>query len=161
MNTTSEVDHKIIRKQQFLVMGTLTRIKPGTESGEKFASIWSEFEAYDERIKPHSTDQMHYGVSFPAIDGVCIDYVAGMAVMPVQTIPYGLVVRKVPANTYTVFACPVPGIGQTYQYIFGEWRFKSNCQIDNSAPAFEQYPPASDAETHVLIHIPIREKHMK
>jgi AraC family transcriptional regulator len=149
---------EIIRRQKFLVMGTLTRIAPGTESGDKFGSIWSEFEAHREQIKPHSTDQEYYGISFAPGDDGGFDYVAGMAVLPVQTTPTGLVVREVPAATYAVFACAVAAIGSTKQYVFTEWRSKSGYQVDTAAPAFERYPPANDTRSPVLICIPVREQ---
>ena len=161
MNTSSGIEPRIVRREKFLVMRTMTRIQPGTESGEQFASIWNGFETHRERIERHSTDQKYYGVSLPTADEGRFDYVAGMAISPVQAIPDGLVVREVPAATYAVFARPVAAIGQTYHYIFGEWRSSSSHQIDNSAPAFEQYPPASNVEVPVLIHIPIHENQAK
>lgn len=161
MNTPLNTEPKIIRRERFRAMGTLTRITPGTESGEKFASVWSGFEGHREGIKPHSTDQKYYGVSFPTAYEGRFDCVAGMAIPPVQTIPEGLVVREVPAATYAVLACPGAAIGQTYGYIFGEWRSAADCAVDRSAPAFEQYPPASETNSPVLIHIPVRENQAK
>jgi len=158
---SGSTEPKIVRREKFLVMGTLTRIAPGTETGEKFASIWSEFEAHRGRIQPHSTDQKYYGISFASPDEAGFEYLAGMATSKVQAIHTGLVIREVPAATYAVFACPAPAIGPTKRYIFGEWRSQSGCQVDNSAPAFEQYPPAEDTESPVLIHIPIREAQVK
>lgn len=156
MDTPTNTEPKITQRDEFLVMGTLTRIAPGTESGEQFAAIWNGFEERREQIESHSTDKKYYGVSFATSEAGRFDYVAGMAVTPVENIPDGLVVRQVPAATYAVFACPVQSIGQTYGYIFGEWRSNSRYQIDNSAPSFEQYPPAADAQSPVLIHIPVR-----
>jgi predicted transcriptional regulator YdeE/ketosteroid isomerase-like protein len=137
-------------------MGTLTPITPGAESGATFEAIWKEFEACRSQVEPHSTDKKYYGVSFAAGREGCFDYLAGMAVSRVQKPPAGLVVREVPAATYAVFASPVEAIGETKRYIFGEWRSESLGPIDSSAPAFEQYPPAADTESFVLIHIPMR-----
>jgi len=158
MNTSSNTEPAILRRERFWVMGTLTRISPGSESGEKFVAIWNDFETLQEQIIPHSTDRKYYGVSFLTAEAGRIDYVAGMAISPVQTVPEGLVVREVPAASYAVFACPASEIGPTYRYIFGEWRAKAGHPIDGSAPAFEQYPPAEDTQSPVLIHIPVREK---
>lgn len=158
MKTPATIEPTIIQRDAFLVLGTLTQITPGTESGEKFAAIWQGFEAFREQIKSPSTDQKYYGVGFAAAGDGPFDYLAGMAIMPVQTVLEGLVVREIPAATYAVFACPVMEIGPTYGYIFGEWRAKSGCQVDTAAPAFEQYPVAEDAASPVQIHIPIRAK---
>jgi len=65
---SASTEPKIVRREKFLVMGTLTRIAPGTESGEKFAAIWNEFEAHRGRIQPHSTDQKYYGISIATPD---------------------------------------------------------------------------------------------
>jgi predicted transcriptional regulator YdeE len=158
MNTSPTTKPTIIQREALLVLGTLTQITLGTESGEKFAAIWQGFEAFRERIKSQSTDQKYYGVSFAPADDGCFDYLAGMTTTPGQTVPERLVVRKIPAATYAVFSCPVAEIGQTYGYIFGEWRAKSGYQVDTAAPAFEQYPPLEGPVSPVLIHIPIREK---
>lgn len=155
MNTKPAIGPKIIQRGRFLVMGTLSQITPGTESGEKFGAIWSGFEAHRDRIKTVSTDQKYYGVSFPTAGEDGFDYLAGMAITPVQATPAGLVVREVPAATYAVFACPVAAIGQTKHYIFGEWCSKSRFRVDTSAPTFEQYPPAEDTASPVLIFIPV------
>jgi predicted transcriptional regulator YdeE len=151
------MEPEILRREKFLVMGTLTRLEPATESPEKFGAIWSDFEAHHEEIQRHSTDRRYYGVSFSAGQDGCVDYLAGMATAPVETIPEGLVVREVPAARYAVFKCPVQAIAQTYGYIFGEWRGTSAHEIDSSAPTFEEYPPVGDTQSPVLIHIPIRE----
>lgn len=151
----------IVRREGFLVMGTVTRRKPGTEGPETFVSAWNEFETHRQRIERHSVNSKYYGVSFAAGADGSFDYLTGMAVRPVAQPPEGLEVRAVPAATYAVFACPVQSIGQTYQYIFGEWRAQSGCATDDAAPAFEEYPPAADTSAPVLLHIPIREDHAK
>jgi predicted transcriptional regulator YdeE len=156
LNTRSGTGPRIVQRERFPVMGTVTRIMRGTENEKTVAALWKDFEAQHERIRPHSTDPRFYGVRFPTAEEGRFDYLAGMAITPPQTIPGGLVVREVPAATYAVFACPVAGIGQTYRHIFGEWRSASGYQIDNSAPAFEQYPPAEETASPVQIHIPIR-----
>jgi predicted transcriptional regulator YdeE len=70
-------------------------------------------------------------------------------------------VREVPAATYAVFACAVQSIGRTYAYIFGEWRSTSGQEIDPAKFVFEQYPPATETDAPVLIHVPIREQQTK
>jgi predicted transcriptional regulator YdeE len=134
------------------------RSRPAAKAARSSLPSGRGFETFRERIKFQSTDQKYYGVGFAAAGDGPFDYLAGMAIMPVQTVLEGLVVREIPAATYAVFACPVMEIGPTYGYIFGEWRAKSGCQVDTAAPAFEQYPVAEDAASPVRIHIPIRAK---
>ena len=151
----------IVRREGFLVMGTLTRRQPGTERPETFVSAWNEFETYQQRVQRHSVNSKYYGVSFTAGADGSFDYLSGMAVQPGAETPEGLEVRVVPAATYAVFTCPVQSIGQMYRYIFGEWRVKSGYATDDATPAFEEYPPATDTNAPVLLHIPIREEHAK
>jgi predicted transcriptional regulator YdeE len=151
----------IVRREGFLVMGTVTRRTPGSDRPEVFEAIWSGFETQQQSIKRHSVDSKYYGVSFAAGPDESFDYMAGMAVGPVAETPQGLEVREVPAATYAVFACPVQSIGQTYRYIFSEWRAESGYEIDNATPAFEEYPPATAANAPVLLHIPIRADHVR
>ncbi len=151
----------IIHHERFLVMGTVTRRKPGTERPETVAAIWNEFETHHEKIRLHSVDSKYYGVSFGAAQDGSFDYLAGMAVGQVGETPAGVQFREVPAATYAVFACGVQSIGQTYGHIFGEWRSTSGYEIDPTRFVFEQYPPAGETNAPVLIHIPIREKQMK
>jgi AraC family transcriptional regulator len=152
---------EIVGREGFRVMGTVTRRKPGADRPETFASIWSNFEKHHESIKCHMVDSKYYGVSFPVGPDGSFDYMAGMAVRPVEEIPEGLEVREVPAATYAVFGCPVQSIGQTYRYIFDEWRAGAGCETDDAKPAFEEYPPATETNGTVLLHIPIREDHVK
>jgi len=142
-------------------MGTVTRRKSGAERPETFTAIWNEFETHREKIRLHSVDSKYYGVSFGAADDGSFDYLAGMAVGRVAAAPAGVQVREVPTATYAVFACVVPSIGQTYGYIFGEWRAASGYELDPTKCAFEEYPPAAETNSPALIHIPIREKQMK
>lgn len=151
----------IVRRESFLVMGTVTHRKPATDRPEMFAAIWNDFEAHHESIKQHSVKSKYYGVSLAAGPDGSFDYMAGMAVKPVKEIPEGLEVRAVPAATYAVFACPVQSIGQTYRYIFAKWLAESGYETDSATPAFEEYPPATDTNAAVLIHIPIRANHVK
>ena len=151
----------IVRREGFLVMGTVTRRQPGTERPETFVSAWNEFETYQQRVQRHSVNSKYYGVSFAASEDGSFDYLTGMAVQPGVETPEGLEVRVVPAAVYAVFTCPIRSIGQTYRYIFGEWRAKSGYATDATAPAFEEYPPGTDPNAPVLLHIPIREDHAK
>ena len=142
-------------------MGTVTRRNSGTERPETFTAIWNEFETHHEKIRLHSVDAKYYGVSFGAAPDGSFDYLAGMAVGRVGEVPAGVQVREVPAGTYAVFACGVQSIGQTYNYVFGEWRLTSGYEMDPTKSAFEQYPPAVETNAPVLIHIPVRDKQMK
>lgn len=152
------MEPRILSRDSFTVVGTLTRVTPESESSEKYGLIWKDFESYHNQIKPHSTDKAYYGVNFATGEEGVFDYIAGMAVPDSVIVPEGLVIREVPAARYAVFECPVHGIVQTYPYVFTEWLPRSPYGLDGCAPVFEQYPPEGETESPVLIHIPIKER---
>jgi len=151
------MEPKILNRDSFRVMGTLTRITPETDTVKIYGLIWKKFESFLDQIKTNSTDQAYYGVSFSTGEEGVADYLAGMAVMDVIDMPKSLVVREIPAARYVVFACPLHKIGETYQFIFREWLHNSQYKFSGLAPAFEQYPPTGELESPVLIHIPIED----
>lgn len=149
---------KIIGRDAFVVLGTMTRITPADENSETYGLIWKNFESYHDRIKPLSTDGAYYGVSFATGEEGGFDYVAGMAVADVDAPPEGLVLRHIPPVRYAVFECAVQSIGDTYRSIFSEWLPTSPYTLSSSAPSFELYPPAEEEVSLVRIHIPIEDK---
>jgi predicted transcriptional regulator YdeE len=149
------MEPEIVHLDGFTVMGIVTLIKRGSESAEQFGAIWSEFESRHAEIAPYSTGRRYYGLSFGPDEKGVIEYMAGMAVKDVESVPEGLVVRDVPGADYAAFACPIRNIGGTYQHIFGEWLPKSGYRLNKLAPSFEKYPPAGNDQSLVLIHIPV------
>jgi predicted transcriptional regulator YdeE len=148
----------IRRRQAFTVMGTSARMSPSEETGENYAKIWSDFEQYNEQLKQLSIDGKYYGVTFPTHQQNLFDYVTAMAVPDgSEPIDEGLVVRTVPAAQYAIFECPVEKIGQTYQYIMGQWLPASPYRITPSAASFEEYPPEGQ-DLPVCIYIPVSKK---
>ncbi len=138
-------------------MGTVIRRRPGTECPETLVSAWNQFEAHREFVLGQSLRAGYYGVSFPPEPDGSFDYLTGMAVRQVAVLPDGLEIREVPAATYAVFPSPLPAIGQTYGYIFGTWQLESGHVVQDTAPAFEEYPPATVVNAPVLLHIPLRD----
>jgi hypothetical protein len=48
-----------VRREGFLVMGTVTRRQPGTERPETFVSAWNEFETHQQLIQRHSVNSKY------------------------------------------------------------------------------------------------------
>jgi predicted transcriptional regulator YdeE len=154
----SAMDPKIIKRDHFKVTGTLTRIDPQNDKTETYVSIWNQFESYQDQIRPNSIDQAYYGVSLNTDKKGVFDYLAGMAVSNENAVPEVLAVREIPAADYAVFECPIQKIAETKQFIFQKWLPVSKYELNAANPGFEQYPPADDTTSPVLIHIPIKEK---
>jgi predicted transcriptional regulator YdeE len=147
---------KIVKRDAFYVLGTMTRIVPEKDQEESFVSIWQEFESHHQTIRQSAAEPFFYGVSFNTDEEGLTDYLAGMAVSGEVRAPEGLVVRQIPAAHYAVFQCEMAKIGETYQFIFGQWLPGTSYGIDNRAPVFEQYPPEGEEASPVWIHIPIQ-----
>ncbi len=150
------MEPNIVERESFKVMGVVARVIPASAD---FHDIWmNQFMARHDEVKPHSTDGAYYGVCFCQGEEA-IDYIAGMAVGDVATVPEGLVVREVPAATDAVFECRVATISQTYDFIHKEWLAASEFDYDRSAPDFEHYPPDTvTGESPVFIHVPVRKR---
>jgi predicted transcriptional regulator YdeE len=141
----------------FRVMGVLVRVTP---ENEDFHDIWmNRFMARHDEIRPHSTDGACYGVGFASGQQGAMDYLAGMAVGEVASVPEGLVVRDVPPARDAVFQCTVATIGQTFDAIFRQWLPASPYEPDPEQPGFERYPPnTTSGDSPVFLHIPVRER---
>ncbi len=153
------MEPRFIHKGPFHLLGLQQRFSPDNED---FQGIWKRFMKYHNQIQGLSTDGAYYGANFTAEPGKEMDYLAGMAVDAVDDVPAGLTLREVPGSRYAVFECTVATLGDTYDWIFGEW-LKTAPDIrpvDRSPKAdFERYPPATDsADTPVLIHIALEEE---
>ena len=147
---------KIVDRDAFRVLGAITPVKRKNEDPQTYVDIWQRYESLGDRIAPHSTDGTFYGIQFVADREDTIDYMTGMEIDKVVDVDAPLVVRKVPAARYAVFACPAEQIGPTYGHIFGTWLPKSGHKLRTDVPVFEQYPPAEDLKSPALIHVPLQ-----
>ncbi|HCU35977.1 MAG TPA: hypothetical protein DGT21_11170 [Armatimonadetes bacterium] len=147
----------IAAREAFTVMGVQVRCTPATAD---FHDIWeNQYMPRDAEVKACSIDGAYYGVCFCTGNEGAVDYLAGMAVADRTTTPEGLVVRVVPAATEAVFECTLATISQTYSFIHGQWLPASQYELDEAAPDYEHYPPATPSgEQPVFIHIPVKAK---
>jgi predicted transcriptional regulator YdeE len=111
-----------------------------------------------EKIVPYSIDKGSYGVYFGEHDRE-LDYLAGMAVGKVESIPEDLVLREVPAGTYAKFKGTVETIGDTYGHIWRQWLLASPYVHDVKKPSFDYFPPNTvSGDSPIFMHVPIKEK---
>lgn len=125
-----------------------------------YGDVWmNRYMKFDEFLKPFSVDKAYYGVSFCVGNHGAVDYVAGMVVEGLETVPEGLVLREIPAARFAVFPCTVQTIGQTFNEIYGKWLPESAYEFDNASADFELYPPKTENnEDPVMIYLPVRTK---
>jgi len=154
-----QINFDIAEQDGFTVIGTVTTVKIGTDNSEKFTGIWKNFEQYKDQLKPLSANKKYYGVSFGTKKNDVIEYLAGMKVSDDAKSPdKNLVIRKVPAARYAVFKCPGKDVGQTCQYIFGQWLPGSRYNLDTNGCSFELYPPDEWVTRTVAIYVPVINK---
>jgi predicted transcriptional regulator YdeE len=108
------VEPKIGRKETFALLGLQEHF---TQETEDFEGIWKRFMRYEAQIGPHSVDGAFYGANYAPRSGTGMDYLAGMAVGEVESVPEGLTLREVPGSRYAVFECTVKTISDTYDWI--------------------------------------------
>jgi AraC family transcriptional regulator len=150
-----QMEPKFEDKKAFRVVGVVTH---GTPDKMNFGEIWEkQYMPFDDRVKPSSTDQAHYGVWFgPAPDGL-LDYLAGMAVEQMDEIPEGLALREIPAAQYAVFECSMQTMGQVYEEAYQRWLPSSKMERDMQAPDIELYPPhTGDEQPPARIYVPVK-----
>jgi predicted transcriptional regulator YdeE len=114
------MEPKIVDRGAFTVMGVLAH---GAPDKMDFNDVWANrFMPHNDQVVPFSTDKAYYGLWFASDekDGAP-DYVAGMAVENVSSVPEGLVLRQVPAARYAMFECTMKTIGETYGYAYQRW----------------------------------------
>lgn len=153
------MEHTLVRKGTFHLLGLQERFSPGKED---FEGIWKRFIKYHDQVQALSTDGAYYGAYFAVEPGIEMDYLAGMAVADVDDVPEGLTLRELPVSRYAVFQCTVATIGGTYDWIFGQWlKTGPYPRPREGSPKadLERYPPATDSpDTPVLIHIALEDE---
>jgi predicted transcriptional regulator YdeE len=149
------MDAQIIEREAFNVVGVRAH---GLPKELNFTAIWNQYMAFDEQLKPLSTDGGYYGLWCGTPDDPVPDYIAGMAVREGVAPPAGLVLHRQPATRYAVFECTMNTIGQTYSYIYDQWLAASPYEFNPGCGDFEYYPPNTTNDSPCYIYLPVREK---
>lgn len=123
-----------------------------------YSDVWmNRYMKFDEFLKPFSIDKAYYGVSFPGGNNGAVDYIAGMVVENLDSVPDGLVLREIPAARFAIFQCTLETIGQTFNQIYGIWLPESQYEFDSASADYEFYPPKTATEGDpVWIYLPIK-----
>ncbi len=144
-------------KPSRVLAGVLVR---GIPKEINYGDVWmNQYMKFDEFLKPFSVDKAYYGASFCLGADGAVDYVAGMVVEGLDSVPEGLVLREIPAARFAVFPCTVATIGQTFNEIYERWLPASEYEFDPASADYEYYPPNTEADgSPVLIYLPVRVK---
>jgi AraC family transcriptional regulator len=105
--------------------------------------------------------EISFGLCGSMNDDGSFPYLAGQEVKVESEVPKGMEVMEVPEQTYAVFRCTIPTIGETYEYAFKTWLPASGYEQAPS-PDFEYYDEEFHPETSqtdpLYIYIPLRKK---
>ncbi|MGC9358020.1 MAG: GyrI-like domain-containing protein [Anaerolineae bacterium] len=150
------MEPKIVQKEAFTVVGPKLRCKVG-ETGD-IPQLWGQLMGRMGEIEHLIQDGNSYGVMVNFDEETeAYDYLAGFGVSEVENVPEGMVSLEIPAQTYAVFTCTMPTIGETYNAIYGEWLPQSGYE-HAPTPEFELYPMSFDPEnpeSEFQIYIPV------
>ena len=145
----------IVNKSAFAAVGTLYH---GKNDNQEIPQLWGEFGPRVGEVKGVINPDVCYGIcdNFDESSGA-FDYVAVLEVSDDATAPEGMVRWDIPAQTYAVFECTLPTIGETFDHIHKTWFPQSGYQRA-PGPEFELYDKDFDPNnpsSKMQIFIPV------
>ncbi|MFQ5595889.1 MAG: WYL domain-containing protein, partial [Anaerolineae bacterium] len=151
----SRMESKIVSRPAFTVAGMKYRGKP---LSDEIPELWGAFMQRMGELKHVVNPTTAYGVcdNFDESTGE-FDYIAAYEVDSGADVPEGMVSVDLPAQTYAVFTCTLPTIGDTFQSIYQEWLPQSGYQRA-PGPEFELYDEHFDPNNPVselYVYIPV------
>ncbi len=146
------MEAKIVERPAFMVMGLKYQ---GKNQHHEISQVWGEF---NQRM-----EQMHYPFQDAAY-GICnwiegaeegvFEYVSGVVVKSIDSLPEKFVLRMVPAHRYAVFAHrgKLDTLGETYRNIYQVWLPQSGLKVHPDKFDMEVYDEAFklDADDSVM-----------
>ena len=147
---------KFVSRPTFTLAGMAMRVKP---QGKTPGQLWDEFGPHMGEV-PHVVGaEVAYGLSdnMDMATGE-FDYMAGMQVNSTADLPAGMVAREVPAQSYAVFSCTLPGLRETYQEFYGIWLPRSG-YVRAPGPELEVYGETfdpRDPDSVFDVYVPVR-----
>jgi AraC family transcriptional regulator len=144
---------RIEEKPGFNAVGMKYR---GRNEKNEVPELWESFVPRMGEVQKRTDMTTSYGVmdNFDSESGE-FDYIACVEVTSSEELPEGMVVIKVPEQTYAVFKTPLPRIKETFGQIYREWLPESDHKR-TSGPEFELYGKEFDLAQTIFIYIPIK-----
>ncbi len=145
----------IVSKPAFIAVGLGYR---GKNENEEIPKLWQGFGPRFKEIEGVIDGDVCYGIcdNMDESSGE-FNYVAAVEVSGGGDIPEGMVCWDIPEQTYAVFICTLPTIGQAFDHIYKTWLpqsgYKRAC-----GPEFERYDKEfdpNDPSSEMEIYIPI------
>lgn len=149
------VQPEIVNKPGFTVIGLKNRCK-NRESGVR--ELWRQFTERWEEVQQAGPADMVCGLRdhFDTESGE-FDYLAGVEVEAVDSVPDGMEAWDVEAQNYAVFPTTLSGLNDTYRYASDSWLQESNYRR-TPGPEFEQYSQGfnpDNPDSRLDLYIPV------
>ena len=149
---------QIISKPAFTVVGMQVHTTP---VNPEIPQLWDRFAPRMDEVANLAEAHVSYGLMGNyAEDMASFDYMAGVSVTSVGSLPEGMTSWEVPACTYAVFDATIPTMGEVFGQIYNRWLATSS--YHQSAPfAFEYYGEdfnPHDPNSQMSIYIPVEAK---
>jgi AraC family transcriptional regulator len=146
---------QIVTKPAFSVVGMHIHTKP---MSSEIPDLWGQFAPRMNEV-PHPTEaDTSYGVMYHSDQTMDkMEYMAGLPVEKMDSLPAGMTHWELAANTYAVFETTLLTISDTFGYIFNTWLPASGYQTVD-APYFERYGESfnpHDPDSTLSIYIPV------
>lgn len=151
------MEPKIVQKEAFCVVGVSKRFKMGETND--IPQLWGQLMGKMDQIKHLVGDGNSYGVTtnYEEEENV-FEYIAAFKVSEIEDVPEGMVSLEIPAQTYAVFPCTMPTIGETYDIIYQTWLPQSEYEHAYTAE-YELYPSTfnpEDPDSQFEVYIPVK-----
>jgi AraC family transcriptional regulator len=151
------MEPKIITKPAFTVVGMHYR---GRNEQNEIPQLWQALGPRSQEIENLAQTHAAYGIMYGYDESSGeFDYLAAMEVKTASNVPEGMISLEVPKQTYAVFTCTLPTIGQAFEHINHTWLPQSGYQRAGG-PEFEYYDKRFDIqkpESEMDLYIPIEE----
>ena len=130
------MEERITSKPAFTVVGLKYH---GKNENEEIPQLWQKMGPRFSEITDVLDEEVCYGVCHNLDEGTGeFDYLAVLEVSGDGEVPDGMVRWEIPEQTYAVFECTLPTIGQTFDYIHKTWFPQSNYKRA-PGPELERY----------------------
>jgi AraC family transcriptional regulator len=150
------MEPKFVSRPAFTLAGMALRVKP---QGKTPGLLWDEFGPRMGELQHVVGPEVAYGLSdhMDMATGE-FDYMAGLQVSSADDLPTGMVALEVPAQTYAVFPCTLPGLREVYQEFYGIWLPRS-AYVRAPGPELEVYGETfdpRDPDSIFDVYVPVR-----
>ena len=148
------MEPQIVKKPAMTLVGLQLH---GKLEGIDLKSLWNGFGPRMAEIKGGDPN-----VCYGAMDNYSeatgeFDYLAACEAKSAATLPVGMVSWNIPAQTYAVFPCTLPEIGQAWMTAYQQWLPKSGYRRA-AGPEFELYDEKfnpQDPASVLYLYVPI------